>query len=62
MPAQMAPLSGWSVDPVDIRVNGDYVVATFTMSGQRKGKKVNLRGAHIMRLNNQDALDEFFSV
>jgi hypothetical protein len=55
-------------------VNGSYVVATFHLNGERNGKKVDLRGAHILRINDQgqvvegwgftkdqDALDEFFS-
>jgi hypothetical protein len=59
----------------DIMVNGDYVVATLSLKGERKGKNVDLQGAHIMRRNDQsqvvegwrftsdqDALDEFFSV
>ena len=56
-------------------VNGEYVVATVSLNGERKGKKVDLHGAHIMRMNeqgqvvegwgftsDQDALDEFFSI
>ena len=53
---------------------GVLVVATFHLKGERRGRQVDLRGAHIMRLNeqgqvvegwgftdNQDALDDFFS-
>lgn len=74
MPARMAPLSRWDFALQDVMVNGNYVVATFTLQGERKGKKVDLRGAHIMKLNakgqivegwgftdDQDTLDEFFS-
>jgi ketosteroid isomerase-like protein len=74
MPARMAPLSRWDFELKDVMVNGNYVVATFSLQGERKGKKVDLHGAHIMRLNDngqivegwgftndQDALDEFFS-
>lgn len=74
MPSRMAPLTTWSMEPHDIMVNGDYDVATVRLKGERKGKKVDLRGAHIMRMNeqgqvaegwgflsDQDALDEFFS-
>jgi ketosteroid isomerase-like protein len=74
MPARMAPLSHWSFEVHDIMANGSYVVATILVKGERRGRKVDLRGAHIMRLNDlgqvvegwgftsdQDALDEFFS-
>lgn len=74
MPARMAPLSRWDFELQDVMVNGNHVVATFTLQGERKGKKVDLRGAHIMKLNDkgqivegwgftddQDALDDFFS-
>lgn len=73
MPARMAPLTRWDFTLGDVMVNGDYVVATFTLAGERKGVSVALRGAHIMRLNamsqvvegwgfaeDQDALDAFF--
>jgi ketosteroid isomerase-like protein len=74
MPSRMAPLAQWDFEVGDVMVNGSYVVATFSLKGERKGKKVDLRGAHIMRLNDQgqvvegwgftsdqDALDAFFS-
>jgi hypothetical protein len=75
MPTRMAPLTRWDFELKDVMVNGNYVVATFDLAGERKGKKINLRGGHIMRFNDQgqvvegwgftsdqDALDEFFSV
>jgi len=75
MPSRMAPLSNWEFEVHDVMVNGNYVVATISLKGERKGKKVDLRGAHIMRINengqvaegwgftsDQDALDEFFSL
>jgi ketosteroid isomerase-like protein len=74
MPPRMAPLSRWKFDIRDIMVNGDYVVATFHTSGERKGKQLELDGAHIFRISedgkvaegwgfasDQDVLDEFFS-
>jgi len=74
MPSRMAPLSSWTFEVHDIMVNGNYIVATISLKGERKGKQVDLRGAHIMRMNeqgkvvegwgftsDQDALDEFFS-
>ncbi|HLF29272.1 MAG TPA: nuclear transport factor 2 family protein [Anaerolineae bacterium] len=74
MPSRMAPLTQWDFAVGDVMVNGDYVVATFSLKGERKGKTVDLRGAHIMRLNaqgqivegwgftnDQAALDDFFS-
>lgn len=74
MPSRMAPLSRWDFALEDVMVNGDFVVSRFSLKGERKGKEVNLRGAHLMRLNDagqivegwgftsdQDALDSFFS-
>lgn len=75
MPARMAPLTRWDFEVHDVMVNGDHVVATISVHGERKGVMVDLRGAHIMRLNSagqivegwgfvhdQDALDAFFAV
>ena len=74
MPSRMAPLTSWGFEVHDIMVNGNYVVATISLKGERRGKKVDLRGAHIMRMDeqgqvvegwgftsDQDALDAFFS-
>lgn len=74
MPARMAPLTRWDFQLDDVMVNGNYVVTAVRFQGERKGKQVNLRGSHILRLNekhqivegwgfvsDQDALDEFFS-
>lgn len=74
MPSRMAPLTHWAFDVQDVMVNGDHVVATMRLRGERRGRQVDLRGAHIMRMNDQgqvvegwgftsdqDALDDFFS-
>lgn len=74
MPSRMAPLARWDFEVGNVMVNGSYVVATFRLQGERKGKSVKLNGAHIMRLNDrhqvvegwgftddQDALDDFFA-
>jgi ketosteroid isomerase-like protein len=74
MPARMAPLTRWAFTLQDVMVNGDHVVATVTLAGERKGRQVDLRGAHVVRLDeqgrvaegwgfvsDQDALDAFFS-
>jgi len=74
MPSRMAPLTSWDFDVHDVMVNGNYVVATVSLRGERRGRKVDLRGAHIMRINDQgqvvegwgftsdqDTLDDFFS-
>jgi hypothetical protein len=58
----------------DVMVNGDYVMTTFRVQGERNGVTIDLRGGHLMRLtddgkvvegwgfaNDQDALDDFFS-
>lgn len=74
MPSRMAPLTRWEFEVRDVMVNGDYVMATIHLRGERKGKQVDLDGGHLFRLNeegqvvegwgftsDQDALDEFFS-
>jgi len=74
MPSRMAPLTRWDFTLDSVMVNGAYVVTAFRVQGERKGKALDLRGAHIMRVNDQgqvvegwgfaddqDALDEFFS-
>jgi hypothetical protein len=55
-------------------VNGNFVMTTFRVQGERKGKVVDLQGGHLMRIDtqgkiaegwgftdDQDALDDFFS-
>jgi len=74
MPARMAPLTRWDFTLEDVMVNGNYVMTTFRLSGERNGQRVDLRGGHLMRLTpdgkvvegwgftqDQDALDAFFS-
>jgi ketosteroid isomerase-like protein len=73
MVGRMQPLDRWELTLSDIMVNGDHVVATFSMAGERRGRTVNLRGAHLFRLDDgkivegrgfasdQDALDAFFA-
>lgn len=74
MPSRMAPHTRWDFGLGDVMVNGSYVVAAFRLQGERKGHTINLKGAHIMRLNNrhqvvegwgftddQDTLDDFFA-
>ncbi|HSN75923.1 MAG TPA: nuclear transport factor 2 family protein [Anaerolineae bacterium] len=73
MPARMAPLDRWDFTLEDVMVSGDYVMTTFRVQGERRGKTVDLRGGHLMRVSadgrvvegwgftdDQDALDEFF--
>jgi hypothetical protein len=74
MPARMAPLTRWDFELQDVMVNGNYVVSTFRVQGERKDRQIDMHGAHIMRLDDeghivegwgftdhQDALDDFFS-
>ena len=74
MPARMAPLTRWDFTLEDVMVNGNYVMTTLRVQGERKGKVIDIRGGHLMRLteegkivegwgftDNQDALDAFFS-
>ena len=74
MTARMAPLGLWDFTLESVMVNGDHVVTTWHIDGERKGKMIDMQGAHIMRLNSQgqvvegwgfcedqDAADDFFS-
>lgn len=74
MPSRMAPLTRWDFTLEDAMVNGDYVMTTFRVQGERKGKIIDLHGGHLMRVTaggmvaegwgfagDQDALDAFFS-
>jgi hypothetical protein len=73
MPSRMAPLTRWDFHLESIMVNGNYVMTTFHLLGERKGKSVDLKGGHLLRMSegkvvegwgftdNQDALDDFFS-
>ena len=74
MPARMAPHTRWDLALEDVMVNGNYVMTILRLRGERKGKAIDIRGGHLMRLtdegqivegwgftNNQDALDDFFS-
>lgn len=74
MVRRMAPLDRWDFTLDDVMVNGDYVMTTFSLVGERKGKTIDLRGGHLMRVSadgrvvegwgftdDQDALDEFFA-
>ena len=74
MPARMAPLMRWDFTLEDVMVNGNYVMTTFRLIGERNGQMVDVRGGHLMRLTpdgkvaegwgfsqDQDALDAFFS-
>ncbi|HYP41299.1 MAG TPA: nuclear transport factor 2 family protein [Chloroflexia bacterium] len=74
MPARMSPLTRWDFTLENVMVNGNYVMTTFHLQGERKGKAVDIKGGHLMRLTgegkvierwgftaDQDALDDFFS-
>jgi ketosteroid isomerase-like protein len=73
MVQKMAPIEEWVVDVNDVMINGDMAVAEVRIRGLRKGHRIDMAGAHVMRLQggrvvegwgfveNQDVLDEFFS-
>lgn len=58
MPFRMAPLDVWDFILKDVMVNGNYVVATFALKGERKGINIETNGAHIFRLNEQGQVAE----
>jgi len=73
MVAKMSPIDEWIVDVEKVMVNGDLAVTQVRMRGRRRNLRIDLAGAHVMRLSdgkvvegwgfveNQDALDEFFA-
>jgi uncharacterized protein len=74
MPSRMAPLSRWDFTLETVMVNGNYVMTTFRLQGERQGKTIDMRGGHLMRLtpdgkvvegwgfaDDQEALDAFFA-
>jgi hypothetical protein len=74
MPARMAPLDRWEFKVLAVMVNQDHVVTHFHLVGERKGKKIDTHGGHILRFDkanqivegwgfteDQDALDDFFA-
>ena len=73
MVSRMMPLDRWDFTLKEVMVNGDYVMTTFSLQGERKVKTIDIRGGHLMRVtadgkvaegwgftDDQDALDEFF--
>ncbi|MEI2693084.1 MAG: nuclear transport factor 2 family protein [Anaerolineae bacterium] len=73
MVSRMMPLDRWDFTLKEVMVNGDYVMTTFSLQGERKNKTIDIRGGHLMRVtadgkvaegwgftDDQDALDEFF--
>jgi ketosteroid isomerase-like protein len=75
MPSRMAPLARWDFTLGDIMVNGNFVMTTFRLIGERKGIAIDMKGGHLFRLNeagkivegwgftdDQEALDRFFAI
>lgn len=74
MVSRMAPLNRWDFTLEAVMVNGDYVMTAFRVQGERRGKTIDLRGGHLLRItgdgkvaegwgftDDQDALDDFFA-
>jgi ketosteroid isomerase-like protein len=74
LPSRMAPLDEWDVDVEDVLINEDMAVTTVRVRGERMGRKIDLHGHHVIRLNpdgqveegwgftsHQDTLDGFFA-
>jgi ketosteroid isomerase-like protein len=74
MPSRMAPLTRWDFTLEAVMVNGNMVMTTIRLKGERRGKVIDVKGGHLMRVSDdgrvvegwgftddQDALDEFFS-
>jgi ketosteroid isomerase-like protein len=74
MPSRMAPLTQFDFTLHNVMVNGNYILTTTTLQGERKGKKIETIVHHLMRLTPEgkvaegwsfvdelEALDEFFS-
>ena len=74
LPSRMGPLTRWDFTLEAVMVNGNLVMTFFRVQGERKGKRIDLRAGHLMRVsedglvvegwsfaNEQDQLDDFFS-
>jgi hypothetical protein len=73
MVSKMAPIEEWIVDVEGVMVNGGLAVAAVRLRGLRKGHRIDLGGAHVLRIENdkvvegwgfvedQEVLDAFFS-
>jgi hypothetical protein len=74
MPSRMAPLTRWDFTLEELMVNGNYVMTTFRLVGERKGIQIDTRGGHLLRCDkeghvvegwgfvaDQDGLDRFFA-
>lgn len=73
MGSRMEPLDRWEFAVHDVMVNGDFVMATVHLRGERKGQTVDMRGGHLLRVRagqvvegwgftaDQAALDAFFA-
>lgn len=73
MVSRMEPLDRWGFTLGDVMVNGSYVMTTFRVQGERRGKTIDMRGGHLTRVtadgrvaegwgfaDDQDTLDDFF--
>jgi uncharacterized protein len=58
MPSRMAPLTRWDFTLEAAMVNGDYVMTTFRLPGDRKGKAIDMRGGQLMRLTSDGKVAE----
>jgi uncharacterized protein len=76
MAQRMMPLDEWRIEPNQVWVNelDKAALVGFHLTGSRKGRRVDMDGFHLVRLNDdgrviegwgfssdQEALDEFFS-
>jgi uncharacterized protein len=73
MVAKMTPIDEWVVDVENVMANGPLAVVAVRVKGLRKGHRVDLEGAHVLRIENdkvvegwgfyenQEILDTFFS-
>jgi len=70
----MEPLARWEFTLHDVMVNGELVVATVHLRGERRGHTIDTMGGHLFRINDagqiaegwgfvarQDDLDAFFA-
>jgi len=74
MPSRMAPIDEWEIELQDALVNDDLVITSIRVRGERVGRKIDLNGHHVLRVNDagqvvegwgftryQDTLDGFFA-
>jgi ketosteroid isomerase-like protein len=58
MPARMAPLDEWAIEPIEVMGNADLVMATVRLRARRRGHALDTTGGHVFRLDEAGRIVE----